>query len=163
MCSMATGRYLHAGNWRTTAVLVTIATFTADVIVCSSTNFQSAADAAGAGLCRVYSYNVEMRRLATAPSSAGAILMTSSFSDVLSDEVEQTPTVWNSRRYFVCCHDDGAETACRDRTYQQPDDVINGTCITNSAAFYSTEKVTTSAAAENNKNETFYTQSTDFS
>lgn len=63
--------------------------------------------ATNSGLCRIYSYNVERQ------------------STALSWEIGQFGSVQQTfatpeRRYFICCQDDGTETACRDKTYQRP-------------------------------------------
>lgn len=66
-----------------------------------------------AGLCRVYSYNVE-RQAAAAAASSSWVVRGGSHDD------EQQVSSSKDRRYFVCCQNEGRETACRDRTYQRP-------------------------------------------
>jgi len=63
------------------------------------------------GLCRVYSYNVE-REYAYLP-----------WEPVRHSNEHQPLPEATDRRHFICCHHDGTESACRDKTYQRPDSV----------------------------------------
>lgn len=98
-------------NWSCCSVAAAVIFSLASVANASSSSshadWLARRQATDSGLCRIYSYNVE--RQSTALS-----LEIGQFGNV-----QQTFAV-PERRYFVCCQDDGTETACRDKTYQRP-------------------------------------------